>query len=213
MNKNEKFVITINRELGSGGRTVGEILARKLGVTFYDKALITALEEKFSLTAEEIEKLKGRQTKWWEGFKHIAHIGEGLVDSRHCLQKYGKEPDTLTTENVFKAETEILHEIAEEESCVIAGRCGFFVFRNHPNHLSILIQAPMPYRVARVAAKKGITEEEARKIIEKVDKMRENYVTRFTGTTRYDARNYDLVFNADGKNEESIADQILTYIE
>ena len=60
MNKNEKFVISINRELGSGGRTVGEILARKLGVSFYDKALIKALEEKYNLTAEEIEKLVGR---------------------------------------------------------------------------------------------------------------------------------------------------------
>ena len=213
MNKKEHFVITINRELGSGGRTVGEILAKKLGVTFYDKALIKALEEKFNLTADEIEKLKGRKTRWWEDFKRIAEVGTGLVDSRSCLAIYGKEPDVLTTENVFQAETEILHEIAEEESCVIAGRCGFFVFRNHPNHLSVLIQAPMAKRVARVAAKQHVSEEEARKIIEKVDKMRENYVKRFTGTTRYDTRNYDLVFNVDGKTEEQIADQILSYLE
>lgn len=213
MNKKEKYVITINRELGSGGRTIGEILAHKLGVTFYDKALIQALEEKFNLTAEEIEKLKGGEIKWWEGFKRIAGVGEGLVDSRYCLTKYGKEPDVLTTDNVFKVETEILHEIAEEESCVIAGRCGFFVFRDHPNHLNVFIHAPMDYRVARVAAKKNLSEDEAHKIIEKVDKMRENYVKRFTGTSRYDARNYDLVFNAEGKTEEEIADQILAYIK
>ena len=182
MNKNEQFVITINRELGSGGRTVGEILAKKLGVSFYDKALIKALEEKFNLTADEIEKLKGRKTRWWEDFKRVADIGNG-------------------------------HEIAAEESCVIAGRCGFFLFRNHPNHLSVLIQAPPSFRVARVVAKQHISEEEARKIIEKVDKMRENYVKRFTGTTRYDTRNYDLVFNAAGKTEEQIADQILSYVE
>ena len=172
MNKKEHFVITINRELGSGGRTVGEILAKKLGVTFYDKALIKALEEKFNLTADEIEKLKGRKTRWWEDFKRIAEVGTGLVDSRSCLAKYGKQPDVLTTENVFQAETEILNEIAEEESCVIAGRCGFFVFRNHPNHLSVLIQAPMANRVARVAAKQHISEAEARQIIKKVDNMR-----------------------------------------
>ena len=213
MNKNEKFVITINRELGSGGRTIGEILAHKLGVPFYDKALIKALEEKYNLTAEEIEKMRGREIRWWEGFKRIAGIGEGMVDSSYCLAKYGKEPDVLTTENMFKAETEILHDIAEEESFVIAGRCGFFMFRNHPNHLSVLVHAPMAYRVARVAAKKNISEEEARSIIEKVDKMRENYVNRFTGTSRYEARNYDLVFNAEGKTEEQIANQILTFIE
>ena len=213
MNKKEQFVITINRELGSGGRTVGEILARKLGVSFYYKALIRALEEKYNLTAEEIEKLKGRKTRWWEDFKRISDLGNSMVDSRPYLAKYGKDSEVLTTENVFQAESEILTEIAAEESCVIAGRCGFFVFRHHPNHLSVLIQAPMEKRVARVVAKQNVSEAEARKIIAKVDMMRENYVKRFTGTTRYDTRNYDLVFNANGKTEEQIADQILSYLE
>ena len=213
MNKKEQFVITINRELGSGGRTIGEILARKLGVNFVNKALIKALEEKYNLTAEEIENLKGRKTRWWEDFKRIADVGHGVIDSGSDLAKFGRNLDVLTTENVFRAESEILHEIAEEESCVITGRCAFFVFRNHPNHLSVLIQAPMAYRVARVAQKKGISEEEARKIIKKVDKMRENYVKRFAGTTRYDTRNYDLVITAGCKTEEQIADQILSYIE
>ena len=212
MNKNEQFVITINRELGSGGRTVGEILAKKLGVSFYDKALIKALEEKYNLTADEIEKLKGRKTRWWEDFKRVANIGNGLVDSRSCIAKYGKEPNVLTTENVFKAETEILHEIAAEESCVIAGRCGFFLFRNHPNHLSVLIQAPPSFRVARVVAKQHISEEEARKIIEKVDKMRENYVNKYTKTSRYDTRNYELVISMDHISEDDAVAIIMDYI-
>ena len=212
MNKKEHFVITINRELGSGGRTVGEILAKKLGVTFYDKALIKALEEKFNLTADEIEKLKGRKTRWWEDFKRIAEVGTGLVDSRSCLAKYGKEPDVLTTENVFQAETEILHEIAEEESCVIAGRCGFHVMREHPNHLSVLIQAPMEQRLERVMKKQGLNHEEAEKAIKNVDKMRENYVTKYTGTSRYDTRNYDLVISMNGKTEDEVVEMILNYI-
>ena len=65
MNKNEKFVVTINREVGSGGRTVGRKLAEKLGVAFYDKAVIKALEEKFNLSVEEIEKRKGGDQGWW----------------------------------------------------------------------------------------------------------------------------------------------------
>ena len=68
MNKNEKFVITINRELDSGGRTVGEKLAEKLGVTFYDKAVIKGLEEKYHLDVEEIERLKGQRQPWWVDF-------------------------------------------------------------------------------------------------------------------------------------------------
>ena len=65
MNKKERFVITINRELGSGGRTVGRLLAEKLGVPFFDKAVIKALQEKYHLTTEEIERLKGRKHSWW----------------------------------------------------------------------------------------------------------------------------------------------------
>ena len=78
MNKNEQFVITINRELGSGGRTIGRLLAEKLGVPFYDKAVIQYLEEKFNLTSEEIEKQKGKKHGWWEDFKRVASIGEGF---------------------------------------------------------------------------------------------------------------------------------------
>ena len=66
MDKNEKFVITINRELGSGGRTVGEKLAQRLGVPFYDKEVIKALQEEYGLTVDEVEKLKGRDHGWWQ---------------------------------------------------------------------------------------------------------------------------------------------------
>lgn len=213
MNKNEKFVITINRELGSGGRTVGEKLAEKLGVSFYDKAVIMGLEEKYHLTVDEIEKMRNKKHHWWSDFKLVTGIGEGLVSSSRLISETGKEPEVLTTETMFKAESEILKDIANVESCVIAGRSGFYVFRNHPNHLRVMIQASLPFRIKRLVRKKGITEEEARKIIEKVDKMRENYVKKFTGTTRYDTRNYDIVISADGKTEDQIVDQILLYIE
>ena len=208
MNKNEKFVITINRELGSGGRTVGRKLAEKFGVQFYDNALIKALEEKYNLTVEEIEKLKGRKHNWWADFERIIQIGPGL----HSQPQENSWPDVLTTNEMFKAETEILMGIAEEESCVVAGRSGFFVFRNHPNHLSILIQASMPHRIERVVRKQNVTEEEARKIITKVDNMRENYVKKYTGTTRYDSRNYELVITMDRISEDDAVDIIMDYI-
>jgi cytidylate kinase len=86
------------------------------------------------------------------------------------------------------------------------------VLRKQPNHLNILIQASMPFRLNRVMRKQGIDEDKARKIIEKVDKMRENYVKEYTKTSRYDTRNYDLVISADGKTEDEIADIIMQYI-
>jgi cytidylate kinase len=203
-------VITINRELGSGGRTVGRKLAEKLGVDFYDKAVIKGLQEKFHLTAEEIEKLKGRKQGWWADFKRQISGGADMVN--YYIPKIGNEPELLDTDEVFQAETEILNGIAAEESCIVAGRSGFYVFRNHPNHLSIFIQASMPFRIQRVASKQNMTEDEARKTIEKVDEMRENYVKKYAKTSRYDTRNYDLVITSDGKTEDQIVEQILLFI-
>ena len=212
MNKNEKFVITINRELGSGGRTVGEKLAAKLGVQFYDKALIKALEEKYNLSVEEIENLKGRNHSWWADFARSFFLAERAKTMYYSNPSALDEPDVLTTDEMFETEQKVLQEIAEEESCIIAGRLGFHVFRNHPNHLSILIQAPMEQRIERVMQKQSLSREEAEKVIKKVDKMRENYVKKYAQTSRYDTRNYDLVITMDGKTEDEIADLIYTYI-
>ncbi len=212
MNTHEQFVISINRELGSGGRTVGRKLAEKLGVPFYDKALIEALQQKYNLTVTEIEDLKGRSHSWWADFKRAFSIGYAMSNSADYEQSVVDEPDVLTTDNMYKAELEILRGIASSESCVMAGRTAFFVFRSHPNHLNIFIQASMEHRAQRIMEKKGISHEEALKTIEKVDRMRENYVKKYTGTSRYDTRNYDLVFNMDGKTEDEIVEQILMYI-
>ena len=211
MDKKEKFVITINRELGSGGRTVGRLLAEKLGVPFYDKAVVKALQEKYHITPEEIEDMKGRKHGWWAEVERLLKIDAGM-GMDYYMPKKGDVPDMLTTDEMFKSETLILQDLAVGESCVVAGRSGFHVFRLHPNHLSVLIQASMEHRVERVARKQNITPEEARKVIDQVDQMRENYVKKYTGTSRYDTRNYQLVISADGKTEEQMANLILQYI-
>ena len=203
MNINNKYLITINRDLGSGGRTVGRKLAEKLGVEYYDKAVIKALQERYNLSIEQIEHLKGQETGWWAEFKRKMTFSNAEYD----LNQTGIE-----TESVFRAEAEILRAIAKEESCVIAGRSAFFILREHPNHLSILIQASMPSRIARVMREQNMSEDEARKTIEKVDKMRENYVREFTGTSRYDTRNYHLVINMDELTEDAAVALILAYI-
>ena len=210
MKKNEKFVITINRELGSGGRTVGRILAEKLGVPYYDKPLTKALEEKFDLTHTQIEKLKGNNRSWWEDIKRVLALGEGAANSS---EYYDEENNRyITSEAVLKAEREILQGIASEESCVIAGRSAFFAMADNPNHMSILIQASMEHRVQRVMAKQGLSEKEAKKAIEMVDETREEYMKNNAHTSRYDTRNYDLVVKMDDKTEEEVANAILAFI-
>lgn len=210
MNKNEKFVITINRELGSGGRTVGRILAEKLGVPYYDKALTKPLEEKFDMPIDKIENLKGNNRSWWEDIKRVLILGEEAANSSEFYDENRK--NLVTSEAVLKAEKEILHSIAIEESCVIAGRSAFFAMNGYPNSLNILIQASMDYRLKRIMGKQNLSEKEARKTIKEVDAMREEYLKNNAHTSRYDTRNYDLVIKMDGKTEEEVVNVILAFI-
>ncbi|MBE6261525.1 MAG: cytidylate kinase-like family protein [Prevotella sp.] len=213
MDKNQKYVITINRELGSGGRTVGRKLAEKLSVPFYDKALINELKEKYHLSTGEIEKLKASKANWLREFINAAmYMGQGMNEMWYYQQMTGQGATLLTSGEMFKVEKEILTNVAAEESCVVAGRSGFHVFADHPNHLSILIQAPLEHRIQRLMGKQNLSHEEAEKIIKKVDEMRETYVKKYTGTSRYDTRNYDLVFNMEDKTEDEIVELILQYI-
>jgi len=204
MNINNKFIITINRELGSGGRTVGRKLAEKLNVEYFDKAVINALQERYNLSVEQIEQLKGQETGWWEQFKRKMTFSEA---------EYELNQTNIETEDVFRAETQILKALAKDQSCVIAGRTAFYMFRDHPNHLSVFIQASMLNRMERVAREQDMSKEQARLVIDRVDKMRENYVNEFTGTSRYDARNYDLSLNVTGLTEDQAVDIILSYLD
>lgn len=214
MKLNEKYVISINRELGSGGRTVGEKLARRLGVVFYDKALIKALTKHYNLTVEEIERLKGQNTSWWTDLaRHIIPFYDAAKSEYYHITSNDMTDKPLTTEEMFKVETRVLKDIANNESCVVAGRSGFFIFRNIPNHLSVLIQAPMKNRIERVMKKQEKNATDAQKLIEQVDRMRENYIKRYTGTSRYDTRNYDLVINMEDLTEDEAVDIIMGYIE
>ena len=212
MNLNEPFVITISREIGSGGHTVGKILADKLKTFYFDKYLIEQLTKKFGLTTSAIEKLKGEKKNWLVEMLHSL----APVPSAQALDvdaKFSQEfRINVTPDDIYEAETEILKELADEGSCVIAGRSGFYVLRDHPNHLHVFITASDEYRVQRIMRKQCLKEASARALMKSIDEARENYIKRHTGTSRYDARNYDLVLKADAHSEEELANLILSYI-
>ena len=212
MNLKEPFVITVSREAGSGGHTVGAILAEKLGTRYLDNYLIKALEEKFKLTVSGIEKLKGEKKNWFADFaEFITPIPSARALNINSRYTQEFRPGVSTAE-IFKAESEILEGLAEEGSCVIAGRSGFFVLRDHPNHLKVFITAGKEYRIDRIMRKQGLSRNEAEALIDDLDAKRENYIKKYTGKSRYDLRNYDLVLKADGHDEESLAGLILDYI-
>ena len=212
MNTQNPFVITISRQVGSGGHSVGGVLAKKLDVRYCDKYLLETLEKKFNLSASSIERLKGEKKGWLaEMFSKVSPLP--TLEALGYKTKYAEDFNPgVTTDDIFKAEVEILKGFAQMGSCVIAGRSGFFVFKNHPNRLNVLVTAPLEYRIRRVMSRQGLTEEEAEKLIRELDQARENYIQRYTGSSRFDARNYDLVINTEGHTEEEVADLILKYI-
>lgn len=212
MNTKKPFVITISREVGSGGHTIGKILAQELGVRYCDKLLIESLEKQFGLTKSGIEKLKGQKKNWLADFLN-------KVAPLPSAQALGLDPKytqefkvNVTTDDIYKAEVEILTEFANMGSCVIAGRSGFFVLKDHPNILNVFITASMEYRIQRVMKKQNLNEESALAVINGIDEARENYTKRYAGVSRYDTRNYHLSLSADNHTEEEIAKLILDYI-
>lgn len=205
MKKNEKYVITINRELGSGGRTVGRLLSQRLQVKYYDKALIEQLTQRFGLTVEEIERIKGQKKTWWNEFN-------SYYQTLNSTTKPMQAETMISSKILFETEKKILTTLAAEESCVVAGRSAFLVFRDHPNHLNIFIEASMEHRIQRIMRKKNIMRQEAIDIINKVDKEREIFIHKYEDTSRYDTRNYHLIINMDELSEEGAADVIMSYI-
>ena len=195
MDKNQKFVITINREVGSGGRTVGRKLAEKLNVKYYDKVIIEGLTKKFGLSVERIEEIKAEKKRWWND---ISNYYKSMVEDAHLVKEAEQFFDNS---DMFASEKRILEEIAAQESCVIAGRTGFMVFRDWPNHLNIFIQASMEHRIQRVMRRQNVSEQEACDIIGKMDATRETYIKKYENTSRYDTRNYQLVLSMDELSE------------
>lgn len=213
MNTKENLVITISREVGSGGRTVGRALAEKLGVRYSDKQLIESLQKKFDLTVENIEKMKGKKKDWLEEFVNfVAPVPSSRMtlpyDTGLRIQDF---IPTVTRDDVYQAECEIVKSIADEGPCVIAGRSAFFILAGRPNVLNVFITASDGNRIKRIMRRQNLSEEEAKEVMAKVDSARENFVKRYAGVSRYDARNYDLVINMDHVSEDEAVNLILSY--
>lgn len=212
MKLNDPFVITISREIGTGGGSVGRKLAEKLNVNYINKQLVQALEEKFNLTSSGIEHLKSTKKHWFKDlFEQIAPAPKATIEVGGY--KFSREfPDAVTVQDIYEAEKEILTAIADEGSCIITGRSAFFVLKDRPNKVDIFITASKGARIERVMTKQNMTKDKAVKLIDTVDQGRDNYVKRYTGLSRYDMRNYDLILDMDYLTEDEAVNKILTFI-
>lgn len=164
----KKFIVTIGREFGTGGRQIATELAKQLGVQLYDRQLLEPIREKYNLTQEEVDQFKATKPSFW--YENIS-------------------------EDLYKDEEFLVRSLAHKESCVILGRTGFHIFREEPNAFKVFLMADRAFRRDKVARRLNINEGSADALLDKVDEARENFTKTFSGKTRYDARNYDLVLN------------------
>ena len=205
MNRKERFVITINRQFGTGGHEIGQELADRLGVKLIDKQLLLAVADKFHLTEKEAQRLERRRPSWWDDFSQFY---QGFM-SMHEYQVNTRE---ITSRQLFYAQAEAMKRIAEQESCVVIGRCGFDVFRDHPNKLSLFIHSSLNRRIARIEDRYQVDEQKARVLIEDNDYTRELYTKTFTGKDWYDARNYDLTLDVTRMGVYGAIDFLLRFV-
>lgn len=206
MNREEKFVITISRQFGTGGHEIGAELARRLDVKLLDKQILNEVARRFCVVEDAMEKIEARNPLWRDDFTQFYR-------SYMAGMEYDGLEQDQTSHKLFDAQADAIRQIAREESCVIVGRCGFHIFRDHPNAMKIFIHADDKCRKRRIAQKFGLDERDAAAMIVDNDYSRELYTKTFTGTEWCDARNYDLSLNVRQFGVNGAVDFILKCIE
>ena len=193
-----KIIITINRECGSGGREIARLLGEKLGLKVFDKAILEAICEKHNLNEEEILRIKSKKLNLWDDLFQFYRQFGAATDS------YQSENKKITSRELYYTESQIMRDLASQESCIIVGRTGFQIFKDDPDALHLFIIADRDFRIKKVAERYGIGEEAAAKQIDETDNARENFTSYFAGVSRYDVRNYDLVINVSHFTPEAV---------
>ena len=202
----DKFVCTINRQFGSGGHEVGDLLAKRLGVKIIDKEVAQAIAQKFEMTQEEFDKIDYRKPSWWEEFTMFYSPFAAMGSQRTTVDK------AVTSRQMYLEQTALLKKLAEEESCIVIGRCAFHIFKDHPHCVRIFVHGSEERRLKHAMEYFKVDEEEARRMMEDTDKKRYDYIKKYTGTSGFDLRNYDFCFNADVLSIEEMADIVYNYI-
>jgi CMP/dCMP kinase len=205
MNKTSPFVITISRQLGSGGAYIGQRLAKNLNFFYADREIISQAAKQFSLLVEDLESREEKTLSFWESFfQSFMYTTEVYIPPQMVAP---------TDRELFKAESEIIERIAQDRSAVIVGRCSSYILRKHPNHISIFLHAHPAFRKERLQKLYGVSEEAARKMITQSDKERAQYYLTFTGREWTDVRNYDISIDTGKTGLEKCEALIMKYLE
>ena len=193
-----KTVITIARCYGSGGKTLGKLLADKMGINCYDREIIRMASDSSGINEELFgrvdEKLK--KSPLFGIVRSNPYKGNGVIPP--------ESSNFVSDDNLFNYQAQVIKELAEKESCVIIGRCADYVLKDNPNVIRLYLYAPLEDCIKRVMAQNSITEKETIKKIETIDKYRSDYYKYYTGKEWNDARNYDFCLNTTSMSYEKL---------
>jgi cytidylate kinase len=207
MEQTRSFVITISRQLGSGGAYIGREVAKSLNLFFADREIISQAAKQLSTLEDNLESRDEKILSFWHSFIKAPPQARGvyMAPISPILE--------FTDNELFIVESDIIKRIASEGPAVIIGRCGFDVLREYPDHISIFIHADKEFRSKRIQKIYGQLYEDAEKMMQKSDKERAAYCKSFTGKEWSDARNYDLSINSGKLGIDKTVEYIIDYLK
>ena len=199
------IVITISRQYGSGGKTIGAMLAKELGINCYSREILRMASEDSGIN----EKLFGmsdekvRRAGW---FKLLSRPYEGgLIPP--------EDREFTSDDNLFNYQAKVIRQLAEAESCVIIGRCADYVLKEYDHVISVFVHGSHDFCMKRAKERLGYgSDKDVEKYIAKTDKYRADYYHYYTGHEWFDARNYDLCLDSSKLGFEKCVEEIKSYI-
>ena len=204
----KNYIITIARTYGSGGKTVGKMLAEELGLHYYDREILRLASDESgineALFGAADEKLKKSALSSLLSVSKKSIIGNIISPD---------SDDFASNENLFNYQSKIIKNLADQESCVIIGRCADHVLKDYKNAIRIFCYAPQEACVKRNMEMNGQSEQESIKLIAENNKARSEYYKYFTGNEWDSATNYDMCINTASLNYEEILTVVKSFVE
>lgn len=198
------FVITIARGYGSGGRTMGKMLAEELGINFYDRELLRLASDESGIN----EELFGRAD---EKLKQSLLFRIAKKEYKGQLIPPDKE-DFISNDNLFNYQAKVIKELSEQESCVIVGRCADYILKDKDNVVKIFVHGSLTDCVMRLEGMFSLPKKELEKRILSTDKRRAEYYKYYTGRNWEDAKNYDLCLNSQQLGFDKCVEIVKNYL-
>lgn len=194
----KKYVVTITRQFGSMGRPIARELSERLGIEYYDRDIVEEISKQMNLPVSTISQLEERYSSP-SFFNMVFPLGFSTAQKQ---------------DQIFDVQTKIINELVEKQSCIIVGRCSDYLMRDHPCHLNIYIYSSYENRLKNCIERLNMNEDEARKMIQEVDKARDNYHKRFAnGTLPSDLIYKDILIDSNLFGIEGTADYLADIVK